>query len=91
MARKKEQEAENIGVDVQSVAIPLTSDHEIIKRLQTWFDKKYGANKGSRNANLFKFAMALHDFGINQTTTENHLLQYSQKDFNENEIKRLIK
>lgn len=88
---KEEQEAENIGIDVQSVAIPLTSDHEIIKRLQSWFDKKYGANKGSRNANLFKFAMSLHDFGINQATTENHLLQYSQKDFNENEIRRLIK
>lgn len=88
---KEEQEAENIGVDIQTVAIPLTSDHEIIKRLQSWFDKKYGANSGSRNSNLFKFAISLHDFGINQSITESHLLQYAQKDFNDNEIKRLIK
>jgi len=88
---KEEKEAENIGVDINEISIPLTSDHEIIKRLQTWFDKKYGATKGSRNSNLFKFAIALHDFGIPQNTTEKHLLQYSQKDFNDTEIKRLIK
>lgn len=87
---KEEQEVENIGIDKHSISLPLTSDHEIIKRLQSWFDKKYGANKGSRNSNLFRFAMALHDFGINQTTTESHLLQYAQNDFNESEINKII-
>lgn len=87
---KEEKDIENIGVEKHTISIPLTSDHEIITRLQKWFDKKYGANKGSRNSNLFRFAMALHDFGIAQSITENHLLQYAQSDFNEKEINNII-
>jgi len=85
---KEEEEQENIGNT--EVAVPLSSEHEIINRLQVWFDKKYGANKGTRNANIFKFAIALHDFGIVKTVAENHLKQYSQKDFNEKEIQKII-
>jgi len=87
---KEEKEVENLGVEKHNISLPLTSDHEIIKRLQVWFDKKYGANKGSRNSNLFRFAMALHDFGISQSITTSHLLQYAQSDFNESEINKII-
>jgi len=87
---KEEEEEENIGISVENVVVPLTSEHEIINRLQTWFDKKYGANKGSRNSNLFKYAMALHDFGISKSVSESHLKQYAQQDFNETEIQNII-
>lgn len=87
---KEEETYEKLGVETESVQVAVTSEHEIINRLQKWFDKKYGANKGSRNSNLFKFAHSLHDFGIDKMVAENHLKQYAQQDFNEEEIEKLV-
>lgn len=87
---KEEEEQENVGINTVDVVVPLTSEHEIIKRLQSWFDRKYGANKGSRNSNLFKYAAALHDFGIIKSVSQSHLKQYAQSDFNDSEIDNLI-
>lgn len=87
---KEEKTHEQIGVDIEDVKVRLSSEHEIINRLQKWFDKKYGANKGTRNSNLFKYAHALHDFGIDKMVAESHLKQYAQQDFNEKEIQNLI-
>lgn len=88
---KEEKEAADIGGYSSDIIVRLDSDHEIIKRLQIWFDKKHGASNGNRNTNLFMFASALHDFGISQSTTENHLFQYVESDFTQNEITRLVK
>jgi len=73
------------------ISVPLTSENQIISNLQRWFDSKFGANKGERNSNIFKFAMALSDFGISKYTTEQHLLQYQTKDFDSKEIQTIIK
>ena len=88
---KEEIEVTDIGTYKTDVIVRLDSDHEIISRLQKWFDSKYGAAEGNRNTNLFKFASALHDFGISHSTTESHLMQYISSDFNRHEIERLIK
>lgn len=85
------EEYDQIGKYTDEVVIPMTSDNQIIRNLQQWFDKKYGMNKGSRNDNLFKFAAALNDFGINQNVSEAHLIQYAAKDFNEREVLAVVK
>jgi hypothetical protein len=87
---KEEETYEKLGGETENVQLAITSEHEIINRLQKWFNDKYGANKGSRNSNLFKFAHSLHDFGIDRMVAENHLKQYVQQDFNEKEIEKLV-
>lgn len=87
---KEEEEPENIGFDSSNIIVPLKSENQIIQRLQSWFDKKYKISSGERNNNIFKFAAALNDFGIPQHTADQHLKQYSSKDFNEREIEKII-
>lgn len=87
---KEEEEIENIGSDYSKVIVPLKSENQIIQRLQTWFDKKYGVRKGDRNNNVFKFAAALNDFGIPQHTADQYLKQYVSDGFNESEIQKII-
>lgn len=87
---KEEKDYEDIGSDRKDISVPLTSENTIIQRLQKWFDLKYGSTKGSRNTNIFKFAFALHDFGIQKSVARSHLMQYSEKDFNQKEIEKII-
>lgn len=87
---KEEKDVDEIGHERRDVTVPLTSENTIIQRLQKWFDSKYGATKGSRNSNIFKFAFALHDFGIQKSVALSHLTQYSEKDFNQREIEKIV-
>lgn len=64
----------------------VTSDNRIIQNLLTWWRKKYGAGKGTRNTNLFKLAMALNCFGISQREALNTLLEFCEVDFSPEEI-----
>jgi len=82
---------EDIGYNSEDVTIPLTSDHEIIQRLQIWFDKKYSITEGSRNNSIFKFAIALNDFGVSKNVSESHLIKYSQQGFGDREIQAIVK
>lgn len=84
----EEPEIEDIGTNTPT--IPVHSENRIIENLITWWQKKYGANKGSRNNNLFKLSSAFNDFGVNKTEAERILLQYAEKDFPQSEIKTLI-
>lgn len=86
----EEEEYENIGHRINEVTVPLTSETAILERLQKWFDKKYTMGEGERNSNLFKFAMALNDFGISKDTAERVCGQYSSKGFNIREIEDLV-
>lgn len=86
-----EPEQHNVGSVREEVVVPLTSEAQIIDRLQKWFDSKYGMSQGQRNENLFKFAAALSDFGIPQRVAESHLAQYAASDFSVNEINRTIR
>lgn len=71
--------------------LAIKSDNRIIENLMSWFDKKYGANKGSRNTNLFKLASAFSDFGISKSECENVLSQFQSADFRLLEINNVIK
>jgi hypothetical protein len=88
---KEENDIEDVGLVRDKIIVPMTSDSQIINRLKVWFDSKYGMNKGERNANLFKFAIALSDFGITQHNAESFLSQYENSDFKLPEILATIK
>lgn len=64
----------------------VTSDNRIIQNLLTWWRKKYGAGKGTRNTNLFKLAMAFNCFGVSQREALNTLLEFCEVDFSPEEI-----
>lgn len=81
-------DVEDIGTS--EPIIPITSENNIISNLLEWWNKKYGHNKGSRNANLYKLAVAFNDFGINKTEAERVLFGFEEKDFNREEIKTTI-
>lgn len=83
----EEPDVEDIGTITPS--IKLTSENKIINRLTSWWTKKYGNNKGSRNTNLFKLACAFNDFGINKSVTIDHLSNFAEKDFTKKEIENL--
>lgn len=68
--------------------IPLQDQDEIANRLMIWFKKHYNASQ--RNNSFFKLAAAFNDFGVSQLTCENYLLPNQQKDFDEDEIKKII-
>lgn len=70
---------------------PIKSENRIISNLLQWFEKKYGATKGSRNNNLFKLASAFNDFGVLKSECENVLSKYQSQDFKLTEINLLIK
>lgn len=95
---KEEENQEDIGFERKQITIPLTSENQIIQKLQVWFDKKYKVSSvaDKRNTNVFKFAAALNDFGIPQHSAESHLYQYAvpgtgKNAFNEKEIEKVIK
>lgn len=85
----EEPELEDIGVS--SAIIPVTSENRIIENLMTWWQKKYGHTKGSRNSNLFKLAVAFNDFGINKSEAERVLSNFKEVDFNQKEILNVVK
>lgn len=84
-----EPELEDIGV--YEPVIPLTSSNQIIQRLLEWWGKKYGANKGSRNNNLYKLAAAFNDFNISKTDAEHECFKYVSDGFSRKEIEGIVK
>ena len=81
---------EDIYEVTEEVRIPIKSDNEIISRLLKWFSK-FSMTSGERNANLFKLASALNDYGISKNEALRVCLQYQQKDFSEREIDTTVK
>jgi hypothetical protein len=81
---------EDIYEVTEEVRIPIKSDNEIISRLLKWFSK-FSMASGERNANLFKLASALNDYGISKNEALRVCLQYQQKDFSEREIDTTVK
>lgn len=84
-----EPEIEDIGT--LTPVIPIESENRIITNLLEWWNKKYGASKGSRNTNLYKLAAAFNDFGINQLEAERVLTSFEDTDFLEKEILNILK
>jgi hypothetical protein len=85
----EEPEYSDIGTITPIFAI--NSDNRIISNLLTWWKKKYGNTKGSRNTNLFKLAMALNCFGIDKHEALNVLNEFQESDFTLSEIETLCK
>lgn len=71
--------------------IRLENENEIIKRLWSWFNKKYSMNKGSRNHNLFILVSAFSDYGVSEVETNRFCNQFVQPDFTINEIDLVIR
>lgn len=81
-------ELEDLGS--YSVSIPVTSDNRIIENLLKWWNNKYGSTKGNRNNNLFKLAIALNDYGVEQYEALNVCSKFEESDFKFDEIKSLV-
>lgn len=82
-------ELEDIGT-IEPI-VRLTSSNQIVERLVTWWTKRYGANKGERNTNLFKLACAFNDFGINEDDARFECYKYESDGFNRSEIDSLVR
>jgi len=85
----EQPELEDIGIS--EPVVRLTSENQIIERLIKWWSEKYGANKGSRNTNLYKLAVAFNDFGINESDAKHECYKYQSDGFNASEIDGIIK
>ena len=58
----------------QTTTIRVDDTNEIIRRLSIWWGKNYGMVPGQRNFNLYVFAMALKEFGVNQSEAQSVLM-----------------
>jgi hypothetical protein len=85
------EEPEYTDIGTPTPIFSIKSDNRIISNLLTWWNKKYGNTKGSRNTNLFKLAMALNCFGISKHEAMNVLKEFQESDFTESEIETLCK
>jgi len=85
------EEPEYTEIGTLTPLFSINSDNRIIQNLLTWWKKKYGQTKGSRNTNLFKLAMALNSFGISKIEAMNVLSEFQESDFTLNEIETLCK
>jgi hypothetical protein len=69
--------------------IPITDEDEIIKRIEK-FDFG-GFVDGNRNEFIFKMACSFSEYGISEVTANSYFLKYIQSDFDEYEIKNIVK
>jgi hypothetical protein len=86
----EEVEYTHIGKHRSEITVPLTSESAIIDKLDVWFNRKYPMGKGSRNNNVFIYAMALNDFGISKDTAQRLCYQWIDSDFTEKEINDIL-
>jgi hypothetical protein len=70
--------------------LPVTDETKIIDILTKWWTKKFPMVEGQRNNNVFVFASALNEYGINRSLAEYILGQYSTSSFPMSEIKQAI-
>lgn len=70
--------------------LPIESDNRIIQNLLKWWERKYGRKKGERNANAYKLAIALNDFGVSKQEALNVLSNLQESDFKADEIAGIV-
>lgn len=85
------EDDEQFDISTSAPILALTSQSAIIKRLEVWFNGKFGFVNGKRNSNLYILAAAFNDFGVFEHEARAYLTQYSQTDFTEREILAIIK
>lgn len=84
------EEVDLEGLGTETPVLALRSENRIIQNLLTWWEKKYGRKKGERNSNLFKLAIALHDFGVGRAEAANVLSNFQEADFPIKEINNVV-
>ena len=77
--------------DPKTPIIPMSAESDIINNLTTWWNKKFGSTKGSRNQNMFVFAKSMSEYGVDKSMAERHLSQYAESDFPVDEIMTVIR
>lgn len=85
---KIEKEYEDLGTPEPKV--PLKSESRVIQNLLTWWNRKFGSTKGSRNSNAYILAAAFNDFGVKKDDAIYHMRELAEPDFNESEIESII-
>jgi len=73
------------------VTIPIRSENTIVQNLIKWWSGKYSMTQGTRNANLYKLAIAMNDYGVNRNEAERVCSAYSSFNFGDKEIKSIVK
>lgn len=63
----------------------------IIENLKKWINKKESFTNGNRNNYITQLAGAYNRYGISKKDAENDLLNYTQSDFIESEIRATVK
>tara|TARA_R100000742_G_scaffold4234_2_gene1440 strand:+ start:6052 stop:8466 length:2415 start_codon:yes stop_codon:yes gene_type:complete len=87
----EEVEYKEVKKHIDPVTIPITDENKIVEILVKWWEKKFPMNEGQRNQHAYVLAAAFNDYGISESLASYVLGQYSNKDFNLEEIKRTIK
>lgn len=81
--------------DPEPIIIPYNkaslSEHETVRRLLLWADRKFPIVAGARNSNLFKLCCSLNDFGINYDHAHSVVSQFKSDDFKLMEIETTLK
>jgi hypothetical protein len=70
--------------------IKVDDTNEVTRRLTIWWNKSYGLVPGQRNNNLFVLAAALNEFGINQTTAQQVLMNIDASGEMHKEIPTIV-
>lgn len=78
--------------DFESVPdLVLTDEGKVIANLRKWLDNNFPISAGNRSNNLFKFASACNDYGVNKSFCEYYCISnFQQQDFTANEIRSVI-
>jgi len=87
---QKIEEEEKEYYKWDDVTVPITSQNEIITKLQKWWVKKHPMVEGLRNKNLFVLAIAFNEYGVTKDEAERFCYNYTTKDFTEREIDKII-
>jgi hypothetical protein len=62
------------SISERPAVLPITNETEIIKRLITWWDRKFGFEEGSRNNNLLVLAQSFCEHGVSLDYGLNYVL-----------------
>ena len=81
---------EQISTNTGRLTIKVDDDDEVINRLTTWWESKYGMIDGQRNNNLYILAAAFNEFGIDQNMATFVMKRFHMQDFPESEVKQII-
>jgi len=81
---------EQYEYNITPATLVVEDENEIIKRLKTWWENKYGMVEGQRNNNIFILAAAMNDFGVDKNQATFAMSEYVGNGFSFNELNTTI-